>query len=234
MADRYRGFAELAANTTRGIDYDVVVRTRARDRAVVVAAPHGGGIEPGSDELAARIAGAEHALYAFQGLRAHDNDALHLTSARFDEPAALALVTAAEAAVTVHGCRGRRERVYVGGLNDELGARVCEALSHAGFPVADPPAGLQGRKPANLTNRPRRAGVQLELSWPLRRRLLGELAGDADDGHAADGGHRGGHGWPAGDVETFVGVVRAAVAAWRDQPASPVSGSSCSATELMQ
>lgn len=229
MADAYRGFAELAAHTTRAVDYDVVVRARGRDPAIVVAAPHGGGIEPGSAELAAAIAGADRTLYAFQGLRTRDNDALHLTSARFDEPAALALVTAAEAAVTVHGCRGRRDRVYVGGLNGHLAGRVSQTLARAGFPVTDPPAGLQGRKPANLTNRARQAGVQLELSWSLRQRLLGELADDRDDAEPSETG------------EAFVCAVRHAVAAWRaavvtpGQPApKPVSGSSCSATELMQ
>lgn len=249
MADRYRGFADLAANAARGVDYDIVVRTHGRDRSVVVAAPHGGGIEAGSAELAARIAGGEHALYAFQGLRARDNGALHLTSARFDEPIALGLVTAAETAVTVHGCRGRRERVYVGGLNAGLASRISEALARAGFPVTHPPAGLQGRKPANLTNRARQAGVQLELSWPLRQRLLGHLT---DGGAAA----------PPGDARwAFVSAVRRAMAAWRANstsprrgglitprgevvtrrargrdgvPCQPVSGSSWSAAELMQ
>lgn len=225
--DRYRCFADLAADTVGGVDYDVVVRRRARDSGVVLAAPHGGGIETGTSELAAAIAGHDHPLYAFEGLRPGGNDALHVTSARFDEPAGLGLVTAADAAVTVHGCRGRRARVYVGGLNTALAARVRARLAAAGFPLADPPRGLEGRMPANLTNRARHAGVQLELSAPLRARLI---AGEAD--------HSPVHVRLSRLSLTFAAAVRSAVQAWQAEgalaaPAHPW-GSSCSARELMQ
>lgn len=202
--DRYRCFADLATEAVRGIDYDIVVRRRGRGAGVVVAAPHGGGIETGTSELAATVAGPDHALYAFEGLRPGGNDALHVTSTRFDEPAALGMVTAADAAVTVHGCRGRRARVYVGGLNTALADRVRARLAAAGFPLADPPRGLEGRAPANLTNRARYAGVQLELSAPLRAQLI---SGEAD--------HGAGHVRLSRPALAFAAAVRSAVRAWQ-------------------
>jgi phage replication-related protein YjqB (UPF0714/DUF867 family) len=206
-ADRYRRFAELAAATVRGVDYDVVVRSASRDPTVVVAAPHSGGIEPGTTELARAIGGDEHALYVFEGLRPRGNEPLHLTSTRFDEPSALDLVGSAEAAVTVHGCRGGREQVYVGGLHADLGARVRTALADAGFPLAEPPRGLEGRLPANLTNRARQAGVQLELSWALRRRLF---ASGLADGERPPASVR-----PTAACRAFVSAVRESLAAWQ-------------------
>lgn len=226
MSDHYPCVTDLAADTVRGHDYDVVVRCRGRDRGVVVAAPHGGGIETPTSELAAAVAGGDHALYAFEGLRPEGNGALHVTSARFDEPAALRLVTAAETAVTIHGCGGRRPRVYVGGLNTALATRVGSCLSEAGFPVDDPPRGLEGRTPANLTNRARHAGVQLELSSALRAELV---TGDTEAGAIRSR--------LAGRSLAFVAAVRAALRSWRAETgvarAQP-SGSNWRARELMQ
>lgn len=226
MSDHYLCVTDLAADTVRGRDYDVVVRCPDRDSGVVVAAPHGGGIETATSELAAAIAGGDHALYAFEGLRPEGNGALHVTSARFDEPAALRLVTAAETAVTIHGCRGRRPRVYVGGLNTALATRVGSCLTAAGFPVAEPPRGLEGRTPANLTNRARHAGVQLELSGPLRAQLV---ARDTDAGAIRSR--------LAGRSLAFAAAVRAALRSWRVETGAArvqPSGSSWSARELMQ
>jgi phage replication-related protein YjqB (UPF0714/DUF867 family) len=57
---------------------------------IVIAAVHGGGIEPLTSEVAAAIAGDEHSLYDFQGARASNNEELcvitHFTLRR-DAPA---------------------------------------------------------------------------------------------------------------------------------------------------
>ena len=54
MADTYPNFAALAQHERSGIDYRVVVR-RA-EPAFAIMAPHGGGIEPGTSEIADAIA----------------------------------------------------------------------------------------------------------------------------------------------------------------------------------
>ena len=83
MADKYRNFAELARSERSGIDYDVLVR-RARP-AFAIIAPHGGGIEPGTSEIADAVAGLTHSFYTFEGLRTSGNTDLHITSTRYDE-----------------------------------------------------------------------------------------------------------------------------------------------------
>src|SRR5262249_61887052 len=100
-ADTYRNFAALARKERSGIDYDVLVR-RART-AFAIVAPHGGGIEAGTSELADAVAGATHSFYTFEGLKPSGNRDLHITSTRFDEPMCLSLIGASDVVVTLHG-----------------------------------------------------------------------------------------------------------------------------------
>lgn len=174
--DRFGCFAELARSVDPA-DYRVRARWRGRDAAVAVAAPHGGGIEPGTSELAEAIAATDFAFYAFDGRKPHGNGLLHLTSTRFDEPVGTGLVARAAVAVTVHGCRGRRPEVYVGGLHRRLRRQIAAALTAAGFPVAAPPDGLAGVGAANLTNQAG-GGVQLELTRALRQQLFDDRLGE--------------------------------------------------------
>src|ERR1700751_5506986 len=88
------------------------------DSSVAVLAPHGGAIEAGTSEIACAVAGSEFNLYVFEGIRESGNyAALHLTSHRFDEPRCLALLSACDHVITVHGCRGEIPRVLLGGLD---------------------------------------------------------------------------------------------------------------------
>src|SRR5262245_27911874 len=116
MADKYRNFAALAAAERSGIDYDILAR-RAQT-AFVIVAPHGGGIEAGTSELADAVAGATHSFYAFEGLKPSGNQDLHITSTRFDEPMCLSLIAASDVVVTLHGEHSEEdgEGVFMGGL----------------------------------------------------------------------------------------------------------------------
>lgn len=165
--DKYASFAELASDAREGRDYRRLVEGRGSEVAIV--APHGGGIEPGTSEIAAALAGREFALYCFEGLRSSGNDELHVTSHRFDDPACVELVGGAHVIVAVHGCAGEHEAVYVGGLDRELRARLIEALRRAGFragPGASDRAGCYTRNICNRGSTGR--GVQLELTRGLR------------------------------------------------------------------
>jgi phage replication-related protein YjqB (UPF0714/DUF867 family) len=117
MADRYKNFLELAKKQTQGIDFRVRLEQRA-GKAVVLA-PHGGGIEPGTSEIAEAIAGANLSFYAIEGIKPADNRILHITSARFDEPQGKVLAEASPTVIAVHGEESAEEVVFLGGLDEE-------------------------------------------------------------------------------------------------------------------
>src|SRR5450631_3015701 len=139
-----------------GVDFAVHVTTRERS-GVAVLAPHGGRIEGRTSEIARLIAGDEHGLYLFEGLRTTgDNfDCLHLASRQFDEPRALDLISRCDTVVAVHGYQAHGPDVLLGGFGFS-----CLTDGHR-FP---------GRDPLNICNRGRSgAGLQLELSGELRK-----------------------------------------------------------------
>ncbi len=179
MKDKYSNFAELTAGEKAGVDYQIHVENRGTPVAII--APHGGRIEPGTLEIAATIAGDALSFYAFEALRAAGNrGSLHITSARFDEPLALALVSEAQRVVAIHGRAddGDPWTVGVGGLDTALRDKIAAALTTAGFEAAVVAQGnLAGRDPANICNRGvNSAGVQLELPRMLRSQLTTEPA----------------------------------------------------------
>jgi phage replication-related protein YjqB (UPF0714/DUF867 family) len=141
-------------------------------------APHGGWIEPYTAELARAIAGDNFSLYTFHGLKEGDNQSLHITSHHFDEPLALEAASGAEWVVAIHGERSGDEAfVMVGGAGAELAGTVAAALRELGIEVAPTRPGLGGLNPLNICNRGMKgAGIQLEISGGLRRRLREEPA----------------------------------------------------------
>jgi phage replication-related protein YjqB (UPF0714/DUF867 family) len=158
-----------------GREFEVVTRQGPGD--TVILAIHGGRIEPGTTEIAQGVAGADHGLYLFKGIRPRDNGALHLTSSRFDDPRALALVAGAQQVVSIHGCRGDDPFVVVGGRDREGRGRLTRALARAGFDLVQAHARIRGCHRDNICNRgPGGQGVQLEISAGLRKRLLGDLS----------------------------------------------------------
>ncbi|MFY0634880.1 MAG: poly-gamma-glutamate hydrolase family protein [Vannielia sp.] len=175
MVDRYRTFADLAANHTPDDDYRI--RSADRGTSVVILAPHGGFIEPETAEIAEAIAGRDLSFYAFEALGAGAHGDFHITSHLFDEPAALDLVGRAEFAVAIHGRKdGADDDVWLGGRAAALRDAIGRALRAAGF-GAVPNTTLPGVHETNICNRTRSGeGVQLELSRSLRRRLADEPA----------------------------------------------------------
>lgn len=172
---KYSTYEELERNQREGIDYRVHIREGSSGIAVV--APHGGGIELGTMEIAREVAGIEHTFYGFEGIKAEDNSDLHLTSKEFDEPRLASIVSKQEIVLTVHGCEGEGEVVYVGGLHKALKKKIHTLLSHAGFRVRlSPNPKMGGKSPHNICNRGRSgAGVQLELSKGLRTQMFFDL-----------------------------------------------------------
>lgn len=177
MSDTYPNFATLEQHERSGIDYSVVIR-RA-EPAFAIIAPHGGGIEPGTSEIADAIARQRWSFYAFDGLKRTGNRVLHITSTSFDEPMCLILLSDTTRVVTIHGEESEDdgEGVFVGGLDEDLGTRVWDLLREQGFDVRKhTDCKLQGLDPKNICNRGTAgAGVQLELSRAVRETLFESL-----------------------------------------------------------
>jgi phage replication-related protein YjqB (UPF0714/DUF867 family) len=178
MTDKYENFEALAAGETLGVHYRICFADRATP--VVVLAPHGGSIEPGSSQIAMAIAQEDYSFYCFEGLcPARPHGHLHITSDHFDEPQALTLVTAAETAIAIHGRKDRSDptTVWMGGRDTELRETIASSLRASEFATATDGHPLTGRKCANICNRgTTRAGVQVELPMTLRDRLVGDQA----------------------------------------------------------
>lgn len=176
MMDKYNSFPELAKSTEQ--DRDFRVRLQNRVGTTVVIAPHGGGIEPGTSEIAEAIARDDLSFYAFEGIKSTGNRELHITSTRFDEPQCMVLVTASRRAIAIHGEDSEQEVVFLGGRDEAMLKRLRDSLISRGFGVeTHKNAALQGRDEANICNRVETGcGVQMELSNGLRRSFFESLS----------------------------------------------------------
>jgi phage replication-related protein YjqB (UPF0714/DUF867 family) len=174
MVDKYSSWSELVRSEGEGVGY-IIQLTLANSRWLVIA-PHGGGIEPGTTEIARAIAGSDWSFYSVEGIKSSNNKELHITSHRFDEPRFLRTAPKHESIVAIHGCedsrRDKRIRVWVGGGDEGLAERMIESLSKGGFPAALD-THTPGKEPTNVCNRGRtRKGIQLELSKSLRDQFV--------------------------------------------------------------
>jgi phage replication-related protein YjqB (UPF0714/DUF867 family) len=172
MADQFNSFADMAGQVAPEA-WETEIRG-GDDRWVIIA-PHGGTIEPGSDDIAVAIAGGDLALYLFRSKVKKAEANLHITSRRFDDPEALELLSMCDVAIAIHGAADTREGdtvTLMGGLNNAVRDRISTSLAAADFPSRIAEGGLAGRNQDNICNRCRSGrGVQLELPRHLRRRL---------------------------------------------------------------
>ena len=169
----YRSFSQLAAHEEEGIDYRIHCRRGATGIGIV--AIHGGGIEPGTTEIANAVAGYRHSIYTFSGTKRRGNAALHITSRLFDEPQGNDLVARAAIILSIHGCRDTEPIIFIGGRHHWLAQRIGKALESVGFKTGKSKH-YPGLTPLNICNRGRLAmGVQLEISAGLRCDFFGDL-----------------------------------------------------------
>lgn len=170
MADLYSSYTDLAAHTTEGVDYErrQVPVTGATWSSIAI---HGGGIEPGSGEVARAVGAGLMAHYEFAGIRTSNNSDLHVTSTNFDEPICTGIVTSSLRCLSCHGYTGtaNRAETSIGGLDTATMTRVSAALTAAGFRVVTAAQEINGNDPTNIANKTTiSAGVQLEMSNALR------------------------------------------------------------------
>lgn len=171
MADMFKNYAELSAVYTEGVDYKVTLTKK--DTKIGISAFHAGGIEIGTSELLQYIyeKRTTWSWYAFEGLMSADNGNLHITSTNFDEPRGLDFASYVERAVSLHGASGDTPITYIGGMDIITREFVRTKLESKGFVVeyADTESGIAGERPDNFVNKPRKGGVQLEMSTQLRK-----------------------------------------------------------------
>jgi phage replication-related protein YjqB (UPF0714/DUF867 family) len=171
IADKYSSLAALKEHLGKN-----AYRIRMIDRraaTVTIIAPHGGFIEAGSSALAYKIAGREHNLFDFQGLRRENPSELHVTATNFRDPQLTRLLHRSVTAVSIHGMGNQGTKdIWLGGLNAQLKAIVRDRLLAAGFTVnADAPR-YRGESPRNVVNLAQNKGVQLEISNELWAELF--------------------------------------------------------------
>jgi len=165
--DKYSGFKTLAANETLNRDYKILVRDMGSDISIV--APHGGLIEPKTSLITKLIAGDTFNYYCFEGIKDKNNQDLHITSHRFDEPKALDLISLSDIIITIHACKDIEDAIYVGGCFKELVSNIQNTLGKFKIKISKQKNKFPGTHPDNICNKGRRKrGVQLEISRGLR------------------------------------------------------------------
>ena len=175
MMNRYANIAELKQIEREDEDYTILYRELPS--IITIMAPHGGGIEPGTEDIADGFAGCDYTFYAFKGLKKEGNAVLHINSNTFDEPIALKAATHADIVISIHGAKDKSLMSHLGGTNHELKQVFIHALRAAGFAaeISDIP-GMRGIRSENICNRCKTGkGVQIEISRGLREKLFENL-----------------------------------------------------------
>jgi phage replication-related protein YjqB (UPF0714/DUF867 family) len=178
MADKYTCWSELAKENSTPAHF--VIHSLFNGSATwLVAAPHGGGIEPGTTEIAKTIADRSFGFYSVEGTKQTGNRILHITSHRFDEPTFNEAVRQHDRVLAIHGCddvdRSPGVLVWVGGADGTLVKRAIATLTSAGY-AARADSYTPGAEAANLCNRGRAGGgLQFELAEALRSRFFENL-----------------------------------------------------------
>jgi phage replication-related protein YjqB (UPF0714/DUF867 family) len=169
VADKFTSYRELVSAYKRGVDFSVSSKHGSHQR-FLVAAIHGGNIEPGTSAIAEKVAGNSHGLYLFEGnLKDGNYENLHITSQRFDEPEFVKQAEGHECIVTIHGCSDNEQGVCLGGLNEALKKELQRSLESAGVPSNIESHDFQGNSPDNVCNRGKdRSGVQIEIPRSFR------------------------------------------------------------------
>jgi phage replication-related protein YjqB (UPF0714/DUF867 family) len=171
---KYDNYRQLNENETKGKDYRI--HLRQGKSGIVLMAPHGGGIEPGTTEIADALAGMEHSFYSFDGVKKRGNWNLHITSRQFDEPIGIDIAKNSQTIVTMHGCKEKEKTVYIGGRDKWLKEKVAKAIRLAGFAIKES-SRFPGINELNICNRSRTGrGVQLEISMGLRRAMFQDIS----------------------------------------------------------
>jgi len=174
--DFYKNYNQLKNNEIEGKDF--AIETQYVNSEVSIIAPHSGGIEPGTYEITKAIASYKYNYYIFAGIKDKNNQKLHISSDKFDEPLGLALAKKSKYIITIHGCLGESDIIHIGGRDTISKKIISRELDKAGFAVTHAESGyFSGKNPMNICNKSyRQKGVQLEISYSLRENMFRDLS----------------------------------------------------------
>lgn len=169
MTDKYNSMSELEAKTTENNDWEIV--TRNIGSQVIIAAIHGGGIEPGTTEIADLTAQkGEYDYFSFKGTKSKENEDLHVTSRNYDQSVLMEMIKNKTNAVAIHGCDGDGNIIYIGGKDQKLIHEMTKQFEQLNINVEQAPEHISGAHDDNIINCCKTgAGVQLELTPDLRK-----------------------------------------------------------------
>lgn len=168
--DYYQNFAELKADTKEDRDWQINTKT-TNNKDILITAIHGGGIEPGTSELAKIISKkGNFNLYSFEGLLKSNNSKLHITSTRFDDPKLKEMTNKSNETVSIHGIQEDEKVVYIGGKDKEMAKAIRQELEKEDFNVESSPDYVDGDSSQNIINKnDTGSGVQIEISTQYRK-----------------------------------------------------------------
>ncbi|MFN8660109.1 MAG: poly-gamma-glutamate hydrolase family protein [Candidatus Obscuribacterales bacterium] len=171
----YPSLDELMRHEQRHRDWDISFIERGT--WLVVVAPHAKTIEPFTELIAKEVAGEDHSLFVFEGLRrkTETRSWLHVSSESFAHPDLERLQGSCKVTLSIHGAANNNdipERVtHMGGKNHILRDSIWDSLNAHGFSVVLGSGRLAGLSDKNFVNRTEHQGVQLELSRGERESL---------------------------------------------------------------
>ncbi|MCG7337926.1 poly-gamma-glutamate hydrolase family protein [Staphylococcus sp. ACRSN] len=171
--DHYKDFASLKADTNAHKDWEINTKT-TNNKDILITAIHGGGIEPGTSELAKIISKkGDYNLYSFEGLLPSNNKKLHITSTNFDDPKLTEMVYKSNEAISIHGIEEDKKAVYIGGKDKKMAKSITKYLEKEGFNVEKSPHYVNGNSEHNIINKnDSGSGVQIEISTKYRKQFF--------------------------------------------------------------
>lgn len=172
MVDKYNSMTQLFQYNKENEDWYIDLTDNSSP--IVITAIHGGAIERGTTELARLIARqGNFSFYTFKGIKKNNNNELHVTSRNFDEPKLQQLVTQKSHVLSIHGCNGTEECIYIGGRDEDTKNKLTQAFKDISIDAAPAPSHLSGIHKENFVNQGTKLqGVQLEITVALRKKLF--------------------------------------------------------------
>ncbi len=169
-SDESKSFWKLIPKERENIDYRI--RWKIGKYPILIIAPHGGFIEPGTSIIAESIAKEDYWFYAFEGIKPSGNFSLHVPSNHFHEPRFLKIVSNIIWTLSIHGLGTSDETIFVGGRDLTGCVEISQILKEHGFDaITTCPKGIRGTNPKNVVNRAN-VGVQVEISRGLRNHVI--------------------------------------------------------------